>query len=84
MSWSPRSSLALSADDIGILQNDIIVAINRRPVNNTADISELQEGLKPGDDVAVKVMRRTTRRGEPSWEAQYLADVLPQSSEERF
>ena len=72
------------ADDIGILRNDIIVAINRRPVNNTADISELQNGLKPGDDVAVKVMRRTTRRGEPSWEAQYLADVLPASSEERF
>ena len=72
------------ADDIGILQNDIIVAINRRPVNNRADISELQEGIKPGDDVAVKVMRRTTRRGAPSWEAQYLADVLPKSSEERF
>ena len=72
------------ADDIGVLQNDIIVAINRRPVNNTADISELQEGIKPGDDVAVKVMRRTTRRGAPSWEAQYLADVLPKSSEERF
>ena len=72
------------ADDIGVLRNDIIVAINRRPVNNTADISELQEGIKPGDDVAVKVMRRTPGRGEPSWEAHYLADVLPQSSEERF
>ena len=72
------------ADDIGVLRNDIIVAINRRPVNNTADISELQEGIKPGDDVAVKVMRRTPGRGEPSWEAHYLADVLPKSSEERF
>ena len=72
------------ADDIGVRRNDIIVAINRRPVNNTADISELQEGIKPGDDVAVKVMRRTPGRGEPSWEAHYLADVLPKSSEERF
>ena len=72
------------ADDIGILPNDIIVAINRRPVGSTSDISELQEGLKPGDDVAVKVMRRTPGRGEPSWEAHYLADVLPKSSEERF
>jgi serine protease Do len=72
------------ADDIGVLPNDIIVSINRRPVGSTSDISELQEGLKPGDDVAVKVMRRTPGRGEPSWEAHYLADVLPKSSEERF
>ena len=72
------------ADDIGVLPNDIVVAINRRPVASTSDISELQEGLNPGDDVAVKVMRRTPGRGEPSWEAHYLADVLPNSSEERF
>jgi serine protease Do len=72
------------ADDIGVLPNDIIVAINRRPVGSTSDISELQEGLEPGDDVAVKVMRRTPGRDEPSWEAHYLADVLPESSEERF
>jgi len=68
------------SDDIGMLPNDVIVAINRRPVATMNDVREVQNGLKPGDDVAFKVMRR----GPDEWQALYLAGVLPESGPRRF
>ena len=66
------------ADDIGLRPNDIVVAINRKPIQRVADIEGAQEGLKAGDDVAVKVMRRIVgARGQVGWTPQYLAGVLP-------
>ena len=68
------------ADDIGVMVDDIIVMINRRPVASIDDVQEIQAGLKPGDDVAIKIMRRGPSR-EPGkqfeWRVQYLAGVLP-------
>jgi serine protease Do len=68
------------ADDIGVMVDDIVVMINRRPVASIDDVQEIQGGLKPGDDVAIKVMRRAPSR-EPGkefeWRAEYLAGVLP-------
>ena len=66
------------ADDIGLRPNDIVVAINRKPIKRVADIEGAQKGLKAGDDVAVKVMRRIVgASGQVGWTPQYLADVLP-------
>jgi serine protease Do len=73
------------ADDIGIDQNDIILAINRKPVMNVNDVREIQTGLKPGGDVAFKVMRRNPMPGAAQpWATLYLAGVLPESGGQRF
>ncbi len=68
------------AEDIGLATNDVIVAINRRPVASVSDIREIRNGLEPGDDVAFKVLRR----GRAGWTAQYFAGVLPESGEDQF
>jgi S1-C subfamily serine protease len=73
------------ADDIGILQNDVILAINRKPVTSVNDIRDIQGGLKPGGDVAFKVMRRSPIPGaSQAWNTLYLAGVLPESGGQRF
>jgi serine protease Do len=73
------------ADDIGILQNDIILAINRRPVTSVNDIRDIQGGLKPGGDVAFKIMRRNPMPGASrAWATLYLAGVLPEPGNQRF
>jgi serine protease Do len=73
------------ADDIGIDQNDVILAINRKPVMSVNDIRDIQGGLKPGGDVAFKVMRRNPMPGAPQpWATLYLAGVLPESGGQRF
>ncbi len=61
------------ADDLGLLVNDIIVAVNREPVETIEDLRRLRNELKPGDDLAFKVMRSIGG----SWRAQYFAGVLP-------
>jgi len=68
------------ADDIGLRKNDIIVSINRKPVEGLSDVREIQNGLSLGDDVAFKVMRR----GPGGWTALYPAGVLPDKAEDRF
>ena len=70
------------ADDIGMSDNDIIVAINRKPINGIDDIRKIQDVLKPGDDVAFKVMRRIP--GREDWVTNYLAGVLPKDKNGRF
>ena len=70
------------ADDIGMLSNDIILAINRRAVSKIDDIREIQNSLKPGDDVAFKVLRRIP--GQEEWATNYLAGVLPKEKDGRF
>lgn len=68
------------ADDLGLLVNDIIVAVNREPVETVEDLRKLRNELKPGDDLAFKVMRSIGG----SWRAQYFAGVLPDGDGGRF
>jgi serine protease Do len=68
------------AEDLGLVAGDIIVAVNRTPVTSVSELREIREGLKPGDDLALKVMRRATG----GWTAQYLASVLPDAEKGRF
>jgi serine protease Do len=76
------------AEDIGLMERDIIVSINRRPVNSSDDVRAIAQGLKAGDAVTFHVMRpapvaRTTRSrssARPSdtpAESQFLAGTLP-------
>lgn len=65
------------AEDIGLVVNDIIVAINRKPVESISDVREIRDGLSPGDDVAFKLMRA----GPGGWATQYVAGVLPETDD---
>src|SRR5215471_214655 len=56
------------AEDIGLMDRDIIVSINRRSVNSTDDVRSIAQGLKAGDAVTFHVFRqapvaRTTTSG---------------------
>lgn len=61
-------------EDVGLAEGDVIAAMNRQRVSAAADIRDIRKELKPGDDVAFKVMRRV---GQTQWRALYFAGVLP-------
>jgi serine protease Do len=68
------------ADEIGLQERDIIVAINRQPVGSIEDIRSIQGKLKSGDAVAFRVMRPSpvpARAGRPQYVGQYVAGTLP-------
>jgi len=65
------------AADIGLQKNDIIVSINRRPVSSVQDVKLIQRDLKPGSDVAFRIMRRDRVSGRAQWRALVLAGSLP-------
>jgi serine protease Do len=73
------------AEDIGIQPNDVIMAVNRQPVNSVDDVKRIQETLKPGMAVAVRVMRaaraipgRGGRTGE--WTSMFFAGTMPDTA----
>ncbi len=76
------------ADDIGLMERDIIVAINRKPVNSTDDVRAVAQSLKPGDAVTFHVFRpaplaargrgRSSTNGAPDAQSLFLAGTLPQ------
>jgi len=45
------------AEEVGLVDKDIIIAINRHPVSSVEDIRHIQQTLKPGDPVAFRVVR---------------------------
>jgi serine protease Do len=45
------------AEEIGVQEHDIIIAINRQPVSSVDDIRKIQQTLKPGDAVAFRIVR---------------------------
>jgi serine protease Do len=66
------------ADDIGLQPRDVIMAINRKPVNSVDDVQKIQSTLKPGEAVAFRVMRGArTGRGDMQWAAVFAAGTLP-------
>ena len=68
------------ADDIGMQEGDAIISINRHPVLSPDDVMKLEASLKPGQAVAIHVVRGAgpngTHRAQP--ERYYLAGKLPQ------
>jgi serine protease Do len=66
------------ADDIGLQENDTILAINRVPVCAPEDISKMQKALKPGAPVALHVVRSIGAGGRHTPPSRlYLSGRLP-------
>lgn len=66
------------ADDIGMSEGDAIISINRQAVTSPDDVMKLQASLKPGQSVAMHVVRGLSgpRRGQP--QRYYLSGRLPE------
>jgi len=73
MSVEPNSF----AEDVGLLPNDIIVSINRQPVNSVDDVQKARDTLKAGDAVQFRVMRRAQGRNSSEWSPAFVAGTLP-------
>ncbi|HLY19652.1 MAG TPA: Do family serine endopeptidase [Bryobacteraceae bacterium] len=61
------------AEDIGLQRGDVIVAINRHPVNSATDVRSIMEQVKPGEAVAFKLMRN----GNGNWNSLFAAGTAP-------
>ena len=67
------------ADDIGLQEGDAILSINRKPVSSPDELMKVQATLKPGQAVAVHIVRNQGaggRRLQP--ERYYLSGKLPE------
>jgi serine protease Do len=51
------------AQEIGMTEHDIIIAINRQPVGSLEDVKRIQATLKPGDPVTFRVVRTAQGAG---------------------
>jgi serine protease Do len=70
------------ADDIGLQKGDVIVELNRQPVNSPEDVKKIQSTLKPGDAVAFHVMRQTVGpRGGGEWQPLFVAGKVPEGTQ---
>jgi serine protease Do len=67
------------AEDIGLAEKDVILSINRQPVDSADDIHKIQGTLKPGDPVAFHIMRPTPggRGHVPQWTSTFVSGALP-------
>ena len=72
------------AEEIGMQERDIIMAINRTPVNSMDDVKKVQQRLKPGDAVAFHVARpqvtsaRARGGSAEGSDSLYLSGKLPE------
>jgi len=71
------------ADDIGLQKGDIIIELNREPVNSPDDIRRIQNTLKPGQPVAFHVMRQAQgpRGGGGDWQSLFVAGTVPAAAQ---
>jgi serine protease Do len=73
------------AEEIGMMDHDIIIAINRQPVSSVDDIRKVQQTLKAGDPVAFRVVRKQQigragrGRGTSASTTMFLSGTLPQN-----
>lgn len=67
------------ADDIGMAEGDAILSINRQPVSSPDDVMKVQSTLKPGQAVAVHIVRNSGPSSHhASPERRYLSGKLPE------
>ena len=64
------------ADDIGLLQGDVIIEINRERIESVREFQRAQSTLGAGDDVALHVLRLRQQSGR--WTPLFLAGTLPE------
>ena len=67
------------AEEIGMLDNDIIVSINRQPVNSVDEVKKIQSTLKPGAAVAFRLLRSSARGRSTGgdWFSLFVSGTLP-------
>ena len=67
------------AEDIGLMEKDVILSINRQPVSSVEDVKRIQGTLKPGDPVAFHIMRPSSggRGHAPQWTTFFVSGALP-------
>jgi serine protease Do len=63
------------AEDINLQKGDVLVEINRQPINSVDDVKAAQNKLHPGQAVAFRVLRSSGRGGD--WTSVFLAGTLP-------
>lgn len=68
------------AEDLGIRNGDVILAINRQPMNSVDDVKRIAGKLKAGDPVAFKLMRAAGPNGRGEWQTFFAAGTLPNQS----
>ena len=64
------------AEDVGLQRGNIILEINRKPVNSEEDFRQVQAGLKSGQDV-VFLVKDGRGRGPRNGGTIFLAGTLP-------
>ena len=62
------------ADDVGLTRGDVILEVNKQPVNGQEDFDKIQSGLKSGQDVVFLVRQRGAGRNGGTI---FLAGTLP-------
>ncbi len=68
------------ADDIGMLDGDVVVSINRQPVNSVDDVKKIQTTLKAGSAVAFRLLRALpAQTGRAEWNSLFVSGTLPQN-----
>jgi serine protease Do len=63
------------AEEIGLAPKDVLLSINRQPVNSVDDVRRIQNTLKPGDAVAFRILRQERQSRE--WTSEFVAGTLP-------
>ena len=66
------------AEEIGLLDNDVIVWVNRQTVGSFEDVKRIQAALKPGDAVAFVVERPLGMRSKVEYQRRTFSGTLPQ------
>jgi serine protease Do len=69
--------LASFAEDIGLAQGDVLLAINRQAVSSIDDVKRIRGTLKPGEAVEFKILRRTRAGRGGDWATLFRAGTLP-------
>ena len=62
------------AEDLGLNRGDVILEVNKQPVNNSEDFSKIESSLKSGQDVVLLVRPRGARASDGTV---FLAGTLP-------
>jgi len=62
------------ADDVGLTRGDIVLEINKQPLNSEDDFDRIQSSLKSGQDVVFLVRQRGAGRNDGTI---FLAGTLP-------
>jgi len=62
------------AEDVGLGRGDVILEVNKQPVDNEEDLARIESGLKSGQDVVFLVRQRGSSRQDGT---AFLAGTLP-------